>query len=181
MLRHPRLLVLGSSEAAMLLRSASANRIEALISIHGQREYLLDAPEIAHKLELRFDDVESVDLTDPVNGYAAWARQRWSAAMGRPMKPPIINDAKAIVEFASGLADVSGMVLCQCQGEVSRSAAAALLCLATWTSGGDEQYCMGELLRVRPCAAPLRGLVAFGDTLLGRGGKLIEALTKRHV
>ena len=96
------------------------------------------------------------------------------------MKPPTIDDAKAIIEFASSLADVSGTVLCQCQGGVSRSGAAALLCLATWTSGGDERYCMGELLRVRPCAAPLRGLVAFGDTLLGRGGKLVEALANRH-
>lgn len=176
MIRHPGILVLGSSEAAMLLRNSRGTRIEALISIYGQREYSLDAPGIDCKLELQFDDVEVVDLNDSVHGYAAWARRRWAAAMGRPMKPPTIDDAKAIIEFARGIADVNGTVLCQCQGGVSRSGAAALLCLATWTGEGDERYCMEQLLRARPCAAPLRDLVAFGDTILGRCGKLVEAL-----
>lgn len=158
MVRHPRILVLGSSEAAMLLRSAAREPVEALILIHGQREYPLDAPEISRTLELHFDDVEAVDLNDSVHGYAAWARQRWAAEMGRPMKPPTVDDANAIIEFAYNIAEVSGTVLCQCQGGVSRSGAAALLCLAAWTGEGHERYCMEQLLRVRPCAAPLPAL-----------------------
>lgn len=164
----------------MLLRNAAKSPVDALVSIYGEREYPLDAPGIGRKLELRFDDVPVVDLNDPVHGYAAWTRQRWAAEMGRPPKPPTIEDAKAIIEFARIIADVSGTVLCQCQGGVSRSAAAALLCLAVWTEAGDERYCIEQLLRVRPYAAPLRDLVAFGDKILGRSGKLIEALANRH-
>lgn len=164
----------------MLLRNAGKNPIDALVSIYGSREYPLGAPGINRNLELHFDDVAIIDFNDPVHGYAAWARQRWAMEIGRPTKPPSIDDAKAIIEFARSIANIDGTVLCQCQAGVSRSAAAALLCLATWTEAGDERYCIDHLLRVRPCAAPLRDLVAFGDDVLGRGGKLVEALANRR-
>lgn len=178
MSNHPPILALGYSEAAMMLRTRAAQEVEALISIHGQHEHAVDAPGIAHRLVLRFDDVETVNLSDPARAYTAWARQKWAKEMGRPLTPPSAKDAKAIIEFAREIAELKGAVLCQCQAGVSRSPAAALLCLATWTGGGQEEYCMRQLLRARPCAAPLLDLMSFGDDLLGRGGKLVDAVRR---
>ena len=98
--------------------------------------------------------------------------------IGRPVSPPRVEDAKAIVEFAREISGVEGTVLCQCQAGVSRSPAAALICLATWTNEGDEKDCVEQLLRVRPCAAPHRGLVAFADAVLGRCGRLVESVDR---
>jgi predicted protein tyrosine phosphatase len=176
-IHHPSILALGYSEAAMLLRKSSHAQITALISIYGDHEYPLDAPNITNKLILHFDDTEVVDVTDPVNGYAAFARQKWSAEMGRPLTPPTIKDAQAIIEFARSLANLNGTVLCQCQGGISRSPAAALLCLATWTGDGHEPYCVDQALAIRPCAVPHRDLILFGDKILGRNGKLRQALS----
>ena len=175
---HPPILALGYSEAAMMLRTPAAQKVEALISIHGLREHAVDAPWVAHQLVLRFDDVETANLSDPARAYAAWTRQKWAKEMGRPLTPPSAEDAKAIIEFARGITQLEGAVLCQCQAGVSRSPAAALLCLATWTGEGQEEYCVRHLLRARPCAAPLLDLISFGDDLLKRGGKLVDAVRR---
>jgi predicted protein tyrosine phosphatase len=174
-IRHPSVLALGYSEAAMLLRSGPPPDVKALISIHGNHEFPLDALDITNRLILHFDDVEAVDMTDSVNGYATWARQKWAAEMGRPVSPPEIKDAQAIIHFARALMDLEGTVLCQCQGGVSRSPAAALLCLATWTGEGQERYCVEQVQRIRPCDVAHRDLISFGDILLGRNGKLVQA------
>ena len=123
------------------------------------------------------DDTECIDWTDPTRAEAAWARQKWSKEMGRPLTPPTIDDAKSIIDFARSVAAIAGTILCHCQAGISRSPAAALLCLATWTGQGHEQYCIDRLLRIRPAAVPLRDLIAFGDTVLARGGKLLRATT----
>ena len=61
---------------------------------------------------------------------------------------------------------------------MSRSPAAALLCLAVWNGAGRETQCIEELLAARSCSIPHRGLVRFGDELLGRQGKLIEVVRR---
>jgi predicted protein tyrosine phosphatase len=80
---------------------------------------------------------------------------------GRPMSPPTIEDARAIIDFADSIRDLKGTVLCQCQGGISRSPAAALLCLATWTQKGEEEYCMRTLRQIAPAAVPHRGLIRW--------------------
>ena len=72
--KHPSLLVLGYSEAAMLLATPNAPRINAVISVHGAREYAVDVPAASHRLTLRFDDTAAIDWTDPTRAEAAWAR-----------------------------------------------------------------------------------------------------------
>lgn len=52
----------------------------------------------------------------------------------------------------------------------------ALLCLATWTGPGCEKYCVEHLLYIRPAAVPHLDLVTFGDELLQRRGKLVQAI-----
>src|SRR5688572_7104359 len=124
---HPSLLVLGFSEAGMLLSRPDLTRIDAVISIHGAREHAVDVPAATHRLALGFDDTESIDWTDPTRAEAAYARQKWSKEMGRPLTPPTIDHARAIIDFARTIADLDGTLLCQCQAGISRSPAAALL------------------------------------------------------
>ena len=176
---QPRLLVLGYSESAMLLAGSNQADVKALISICGTHEHPLDAADIRCKLTLHFDDAEVPDLSDPNMGHAAWIKQRYAREMGRPLTPPTIEDAHAIISFARSTADLDGALLCQCQGGISRSPAAALICLTTWTGPGRERECVEHLLKIRPCAAPHADLVRFADRILHRNGELIRACTTR--
>ena len=63
---------------------------------------------------------------------------------------------------------------------MSRAPAAALLCLAAWAGPGAEAECVEAVLRLRRGAVPHVGLVRFADALLGRGGKLTDAVMARR-
>lgn len=167
-------MVLGYSQAAMLLRQPEMNSISALIAIRGSHEHCVEWNGL-RRLELLFDDEEVLDPSDPIQMQRVHARQKFAAANGLVLRPPTIEHARAIIEFARLVQDIEGCVLCYCGAGVSRSPAAALLCLATWSGPGRERECVKELLRIRPAAIPHRGLVRFGDQLLGRGGKLLDA------
>lgn len=129
---HPQILVLSYSEAAMLFRNPGHPRIDALIAIKGQREYAVDVPDIPHSLILDFDDCEAPSTTDPMHASQIRLRQREAAEIGLRLCPPTMDHARQIIEFAQSIRDVEGTLLCHCLGGVSRSPAAALLCLACW-------------------------------------------------
>jgi predicted protein tyrosine phosphatase len=172
---HPPILVFGYSEAAMLLRRPNAANIGAALSIHGKREFPVEA-QTPHRLVLCFDDEDVPDPADPLSAYRSYLRLKWAKENGLELKPPTIDDARSIIEFAGAIRHIDGTVLFQCAAGMSRSTAAALLCLSVWTGKAQEQYCVEELFRVCRGAVPHRGLVRFGDTLLGREGKLSKAL-----
>ena len=172
---HPRVLTMGFSEAGMYLRQAGPAAVSAIISICGKGECAVEAPGVPH-LVLRFDDVDAIDEQDQFGRVSAWARRRWAAETGRGQAPPTEEDARAIVQFALRIRDRDGVLLCHCSGGVSRSPAAALICLAAWKGEGNEVECVRDLMADRPCASPLQTLVALGDQALGRGGKLVEGL-----
>ena len=164
----------------MLLRGRGrAAGIEAILSICGHREFPIDMPEIEKKLILHFDDIEPPDPDDSLSMYRHWARQKWAKENGLILQAPVPGDAQRIIDFARATSEANGTVLFQCQGGTSRSPAAALICLATWLGDGQEQNVVELLLRARPSAVPLRGLVGFGDTLLNREGRLLRALNQR--
>ena len=175
---HPPVLVLGYSEAAMLLRKSHTADVLAIIAIHGQREYPVETSEVPYSLVLQFDDTEAPSRTDPIHASRIRLRQREAAEIGLTLTPPTVEHAKSVIDFAHSIRRMDGTLLCQCQGGVSRSPAAALLCLATWTSPGREQYCVKQVLSVRPSAVPHADLVTFGDELLHRDGRLVEALQR---
>jgi predicted protein tyrosine phosphatase len=180
-MNHPPVLALGYSEASMLLRGQRAPFVKAIISIQGLHEVPIDAPSVPDRLTLHFDDVDPPHTNDRVAFYRAWVQKRWAKEVGRPLRPPTAQDARAIVEFAWKIRDINdGIVLCQCGAGMSRSPAAALLCLAAWTGVGNERYCVDEVLRVRPGATPLMGLVMLGDAELGLEGRLIIAAMERR-
>lgn len=175
---HPSLLVLGYSEAAMFLRRTDAEQIGAVISIHGQREYPVDTSGIEHSIILRFDDADVPDENDPLAAARMHQRRREAAAIGLTIDPPNESHAIAIIEFARKIRHIRGTLLCQCFAGISRSPAAALLCLAEWMGPGHERECVEQILSIRPAALPHRDLVRFGDRVLKRDGKLMETLER---
>ncbi len=191
----PALIVLGYSEASMLLRNGDT-KIAAIITIAGEREFAVATDGTDPILRLHFDDVEVPDPSDPLSAARAQLRQReeakpafWPVQYCRiddervtrgapPHAPPTPDDAQRIIDFARSLDETDGVILCQCHAGISRSPAVALLCLATWAGPAHEDACVQRLKAIRPCAVPHRGLVRFGDERLGRGGALIAALDR---
>lgn len=175
---HPDIIVLGYSEASMLLRKSDSADIRAIIAIHGQREYPVNLEGVPHSLVLQFDDTEAPNESDPIEASRLRLRQREAAEIGITLTPPTMDHAQRIIEFARAIHTIEGTLLCHCQGGISRSPAAALLCLATWTGPGRERDCVRQLLSARPCAAPHPDLVRFGDKLLLRNGALVDELQR---
>lgn len=173
---HPDILILGTSEASMLLCKPEGCAIDAVISIHGQREFSVEAPHARHRLVLQFDDWELPEADDPLREARIGLRRREAAEYGLSLIPPAREHALAIIDFAGAIRDYARTLLCQCHGGVSRSTAAALICLAVWRGKGAERECLREILAIRACAQPQRDLVRFADPCLNREGALIDAL-----
>lgn len=172
----PKVLILGYSEAAMFLAQSPRPRVDAVLSIHGRREYAIDAAGVPNVRVLQFDDTELPDKSESFAEARAAIRRREAAAIGLVLCPPNESHAKAILEFAEATRRVDGFVLFQCLAGVSRSPAAALICMAAWAGDGRESDCVKLLYDIRPCCQPHRGLVALGDSLLKCDGRLLTAL-----
>lgn len=172
---HPPIVALGFAEASALVNNPGGAAISALLCIHGPREFAVESPAVPLRKVLRFDDTEAPDPEDPLSAAMFRFRQRRAAADGLTLVPPTPGHADEIIAFAEAVRGARGLVVCHCFAGVSRSTAAALICLAVWTGPGREQECMAHLLRIRPCAAPHDGLVLFADRRLGRGGRLAAA------
>ena len=175
----PALVILGYSEAAMFVRGRPGLALAGLVSIHGRREFGVEA-EAGRRLDLVFDDVEVPEPGDVFALQRAMSRRRWAEQNGLAEVPPGSADAAAVIEFAEALRGAGGTVLCHCGGGMSRAPAAALICLAVWAGAGAEAECVASVRRLRRGAVPHAGLVRFADALLGREGKLVEALSARR-
>jgi len=169
------MVILGYSEAGMYLRGPLGARVAGVISIHGAREFGVEwAGEL--RLDLEFDDVETVAAGDMGGWQRALSRKRWAERNGLVEVEPVRADVEAIVRFAEAARGLEGVVLCHCGGGMSRAPAAALICLATWLGEGAEERAVAEMRSVRPAAVPHEGLVRMGDEVLGRGRRLVEAV-----
>jgi len=175
-MKHPQLVVLGYSEAAMFLRGAAGPAVKGIISIHGAREFGLEAAGVTRRLDLRFDDVEIAEAGDVMGMQRVMGRRRWCELNGLVEVAPTVEDAHKIIEFAEAAREAGGIVLCHCGAGMSRAAAAALICLAVWRGEGAEAECVGEVLQARRGAVPHLGLVRLADEVMGRGGHLVSAV-----
>jgi predicted protein tyrosine phosphatase len=173
---HPRLVILGYSEAAMFLRGAAGPAVTDIISIHGAREFGVETPAIKTRLDLECDDVEIPPDGDVMGLQRATSRRRWCELNGLVEVAPTADDAAAIIAFAQAVRDDDGIILCHCGGGMSRAPAAALICLAAWRGAGAEADCVAEILRARRGAVPHTGLVRLADDLMGRAGRLLAAV-----
>jgi predicted protein tyrosine phosphatase len=89
---------------------------------------------------------------------------------------PTEEDIGRIIRLADSLKTVGGKVLIHCGAGISRSAAAALILYACWLGPGREQEAMEKVFTLRPIAKPNRRMVMLADKILGREGRLIDAL-----
>lgn len=89
---------------------------------------------------------------------------------------PTEEDVRRIIELAEGLRASAGRVLIHCEAGISRSSAAALIMYAHWLGAGREREAMDRVLAQRSIAKPNRRMVALADALLGRDGRLVEAV-----
>jgi predicted protein tyrosine phosphatase len=173
---HPQVVILGYSEAAMFLRGTSGAEVTGIVSIHGAREFGVEAAGVGRRLDLGFDDVEVAEEGDVMGMQRVMSRRRWCELNGLVEVGPTVEDAGAIVAFAEKMRDDGGIVLCHCGAGMSRAAAGGLICLAVWRGEGAEAECVAEVLRMRRGAVPHVGLVGLADEVMGRGGRLVRAL-----
>src|SRR4051812_26422532 len=96
---HPQLAVFGYSEAAMFLRGSPKPSVTGIISIHGAREFGVEA-EVSRRLDLTFDDVEIAVPDDIMAMQRAMSRKRWAEQNGLSEVAPVRADAEAVVRFA---------------------------------------------------------------------------------
>jgi predicted protein tyrosine phosphatase len=86
------------------------------------------------------------------------------------------EDIQQVIQLAEQLRHSSGRVLIHCEAGISRSTATALILYACWLGPGREREAMERVRKLRPSAVPNRRKVRLADALLGREGRLIDAL-----
>ncbi len=118
-----------------------ATEIGAVISSMGKREHAVITPSGTPHLRLQFDDA-AAESDDPIEAARLRMRRRAAAEIGLRLEPSRREHAESILNFAREHSALRGALLCQCLAGVSRSSAAALLCLASWTEPGDERACV---------------------------------------
>jgi predicted protein tyrosine phosphatase len=99
---------------------------------------------------------------------------------GSPWEPPGAEHVAAILRFGRSLPlDRPVHLLVHCHAGVSRSTAAAIVILAQRDAGRDPDDVVAQIVRHRQQAWPNIRIVETGDKLLGRDGRLVEAV-RRH-
>src|SRR6266536_5264184 len=96
---------------------------------------------------------------------------------GRPgLIEPNSEMIRAILDFGHTWTTARPMLI-HCWAGISRSSAAAFL-MACERNNGYEHDIANELRRLAPFATPNRLMVALADDLLGRGGRMVEAVDR---
>lgn len=91
------------------------------------------------------------------------------------MVPPGQQHVESLLAFARGW-DRTRPAVIHCYAGISRSTAAAYIIAAALSPGRDEHEMAQTLRTVSPSATPNPRLVAIADGLLGRRGRMVEAI-----
>jgi len=117
-----------------------------------------------HRVTLRFHDI-----IDPRPGQIMPAPEHVAE---------ILRFGEDLRETATGRA--SGHLLVHCHMGISRSTAAMLALMAQADPEEPEDGLFARLREIRPQAWPNSVMVGFADAQLGRGGRLVEALSRHY-
>ncbi len=90
------------------------------------------------------------------------------------MTAPGLNDANRLVDFIRDW-DVSAPLLIHCWAGISRSTASAYTAMCM-TRDAPEDELAWELRDASPSATPNLLLVSHVDAILGRGGRMVDAI-----
>jgi predicted protein tyrosine phosphatase len=91
------------------------------------------------------------------------------------MQPPTRGHVEQIVDFVETW-DRSGRLLIHCWAGISRSTASAFTAMCLLNPREDELALARELRSHSPFASPNLRMVGFADEVLGRGGRMVEAI-----
>jgi predicted protein tyrosine phosphatase len=95
---------------------------------------------------------------------------------GAGLTGPSLRDAERLVDFIRKW-DRSSPMLIHCWAGISRSTASAYAAMCLLRPGEDERDLAFELREASPSATPNRLIVSQVDQLLGRGGRMVEAVS----
>ncbi len=100
------------------------------------------------------------------------------------MALPERHHVEALVEFGKGLAaavdDPLHHLLVHCHAGISRSTASMAILLAEARPETDEDVLFAHIREIRPQAWPNSCMIGLADDLLGRGGRLVAALSRHY-
>ncbi len=91
------------------------------------------------------------------------------------MTPPGEEHVRSLLDFARAWDRARPLVI-NCYAGISRSTASAYIIAAALAPSRDEMELAGTLRRLSPTATPNIRLVSLADTLLGRSGRMVEAI-----
>jgi predicted protein tyrosine phosphatase len=90
--------------------------------------------------------------------------------------PPRAADAERLIAFLEAWNREAPMLI-HCWAGISRSTAAAYTALCLFRPVADEEELALELRAASPSATPNRLIVSLADAVLGRGGRMVKAIT----
>ncbi|MGB8817932.1 MAG: tyrosine phosphatase family protein [Rhizobiaceae bacterium] len=149
----PHLIVTPLSRLQEIAESHRANRVVTLINAATPVTRPTHVDE-KHHLFLGFNDI-----VEPQEG----------------MTPPGENHVRQLLAFADTW-DRSGPMLIHCYAGISRSTAGAYMTSLHLNPDQDEQSLADELRRRSPSATPNPRLIAIADDILGRKGRMVDAI-----
>ena len=157
-----RLTICGLTELGAFQNAAVTHVLSILDPGHPEPEDF--AAYGPHKrLTLRFDDIIS-----PAPG----------------MMLPERHHIEALLEFGKGLAaatdDPLNHLLVHCHAGISRSTASMTILLAEARPDADEDSLFAHIREIRSQAWPNSRMIGLADDLLGRGGRLVAALSRHY-
>jgi len=99
------------------------------------------------------------DIPEPMDGYVA----------------PCSDHVERLIAFARGWNRAAPLVV-HCYAGISRSTAGAFVAACALNPGRRELHIAQELRRSSTTASPNRRIVAIADDLLGRRGRMVDAI-----
>lgn len=157
MKKFPNITVCGLSEINSKPKSNYAISILSFESPNNYFPYL----EFKNHMKLYFDDVSYVETN-----------KKWGIVS------PSQVDIEKIVLFGRYVLENSkenDEFLIHCAAGISRSTAATFIILCDWMGEGREKEALKYLEIIRPNLWPNSLMVSFGDKVLNRNGKMIDA------
>ena len=91
---------------------------------------------------------------------------------------PTADDVARLIRTAQSLGERRGRVVIHCQAGISRSTAAGIIFHAVLLGEGREEDAVARVMEAREFANPNRRMIRLADELLGREGKLIDAVER---
>ena len=141
------------SKLGQTVRDSGASHILTLINAGTPVERPSHIAEDRH-LFLGFNDI-----TTPMEG----------------MTPPGAEHVEALIGFAEGWDRQAPMVV-HCWAGISRSTAGAFISICALNPSRDEMELAQTIRRLAPSATPNARLVAIADNVLGREGRMVDAV-----